>query len=105
MNDQWTPWSILSATGGAGATTEGWNLAESAEEPRAFVTEVIFSAPFQNVPVVQLALTGFDMDQRDSGRISLKAVEVTTAGFKVEISTWLDTRVYAVEFSWLAIGA
>lgn len=105
MNEQWTPWSILSATGGAGVTTEGWNLAESAEEPRTFVTEVIFSAPFQSVPVVQLALTGFDMDQRDSGRISIKAVEVSPAGFKVEISTWLDTRVYAVEFSWLAIGA
>ena len=105
MNDQWTPWSILSATGGAGVTTEGWNLAESAEEPRAFVTEVVFSTSFQNVPVVQLALTGFDMDQRDSGRISIKAAEVSPAGFKVEISTWLDTRVYAVEFSWLAIGA
>jgi len=76
MNN-WTPWSILSATGGAGVTTEGWNLAESAEEPRTFVTEVIFSAPFQSVPVVQLALTGFDMDQRDSGRISIKAVEVS----------------------------
>lgn len=105
MNDQWTPWSILSATGGVGVTTEGWNLAESAEEPRTFITEVVFSASFQSVPVVQLALTGFDMDQRDSARISLKAVEVKPSGFKVEISTWLDTRVYAVEFSWLAIGA
>lgn len=105
MNNQWTPWSILSATGGAGVTTEGWNLAEATDEPRTFAVEVVFSAAFQSVPVVQLALTGFDMDQRDSARISLKAVEVTPTGFKVEISTWLDTRVYAVEFSWLAIGA
>jgi len=105
MNDQWTPWSILSATGGAGVTTEGWNLAESAEEPRTFVTGVTFSAPFQSGPVVQLALTGFDMDQRDSGRISVKAVDVSTAGFKVKISAWLDTRANAAEFIWLANGA
>jgi len=76
-----------------------------ARESRNFVTEAIFSAPFQNVPVVQLALTGFDMDQRDSGRISVKAVEVSTAGFKVKISAWLDTRAYAAEFIWLANGA
>lgn len=105
MNDQWTPWNLLSATVGVGLTTEGWNLAEGADEPRIFVVEVTFSAPFNAVPVIQVGLTGFDMDQRDSGRIRLKTTDITPSGFKVEISTWLDTRVYAVEFSWLAIGA
>lgn len=105
MNDQWTPWNLLSATASVGITTDGWNLAEGSDEPRAFIVEVTFSQPFQSVPVVHLGLTGFDMDQRDSGRLCLRAADITATGFKVEISTWLDTRVYAAEFSWLAIGA
>jgi hypothetical protein len=53
----------------------------------------------------KLSLTGFDLDQRESGRISLKAGAITRFGFQATISTWSTTRVYAVEFNWLAIGA
>ena len=55
--------------------------------------------------MIQLALTGFDHDQRTSGRIRLTATEVTTVGFTAVITTWRDTRVYGVDFGWLAIGA
>jgi len=55
--------------------------------------------------VVHLGLTGFDLDQRDSSRLILRATEISTTGFVVEIATWRDTRVYSVEFSWLALGA
>lgn len=67
--------------------------------------EVIFDAPFSSVPVVQLGLTGFDIDQRDTARVSLKAAAITPTGFSAEVWTWANTRVYAVEFNWLAIGA
>ena len=63
--------------------------------------EVAFSAP----PVVHLGLTGFDMDQRDSSRLSLTVGEVTAEGFVAKIATWEFSRVYGVEFNWLAIGA
>ena len=50
-------------------------------------------------------------DRRDvrfahrSGRITLQAENITATGFEAVISTWAGTRVFAVEFNWLAIGA
>jgi len=103
------PWKILSASLQVGSLTEGWNLAEApvdgGEDARVFRFAVYFSAPFEAPPVVHLGLTGFDLDQRDSNRLILRATGITTSGFVAEISTWRDTRVYSVEFSWLAVGA
>ena len=48
---------------------------------------------------------GFDIDQRDTSRLTLVAVEITETGFVAEIATWRETRVYSVAFSWLALGA
>jgi hypothetical protein len=102
------PWNILSANVSVGLLTEGWNLAETSEsdseDMRTFKVEVPFASMFMEPPVVHLGLTGFDIDQRDSGRISLKAEAITEFGFQAVISTWSTTRVYAVEFSWVAIG-
>lgn len=103
-----TPWNILSSTVGVGILTEGWTLAEPVTEPdqaRSYKVEVVFDTAFSATPVVQLGLTGFDLDQRESARISLKAGAITRFGFQATISTWSTTRVYAVEFNWLAIGA
>jgi hypothetical protein len=103
------PWKSLSASIQVGTLTEGWNLAEppadDAEEPRVFRFNVFFAAPFDHPPVVHLGLAGFDFDQRDSSRLSLRATEISNAGFVAEIGTWRETRVYSVEFSWLALGA
>ena len=76
-----------------------------ADDVRTFRTAVVFATPFASIPVVQLGLTGFDLDQRDSGRITLQAENITATGFEAVISTWAGTRVFAVEFNWLAIGA
>lgn len=109
MSEPLTPWKILAATAVVGVLTEGWNLADVPEDAeqqtRQFVVEVGFASPFQSAPVVHLGMTGFDADQCASGRISLKAADISTEGFKVVITTWRDSRVYAVEFDWLAIGA
>ena len=103
------PWKTLSATLGFGVLDEHWNLAEAlpggGDVARTFTHQVEFATAFEAPPVVQLALTGFDIDQRDSSRLSIKASEITTHGFQIEITTWLETRVYAVECSWFAIGA
>ena len=110
MNGELLPWKILSHNVGVGVLTEGWNLDESSsdgesDEARVFTLPVNFDAPFENPPVVSLGLTGFDMDQGTSGRVSLKAVDISAFGFTVQITTWRDTRVFAVEFAWLAVGA
>lgn len=103
------PWKVLSSHLGLGVLTDGWCLdargdSEGAES-RCFRMEVVFDSPFASVPVVQLGLTGFDIDQRDTERVSLKAADITPTGFMAEVWTWANTRVYAVEFNWLAIGA
>ena len=103
------PWKCLSASLQLGVLTESWNLAEppadTTEEPRVFRYTVFFAQPFDSPPIVHLGLTGFDLDQRDSNRLTLRAIEISTAGFVAEIATWRETRVYSVAFSWLALGA
>jgi hypothetical protein len=102
------PWNILSANVGVSILTDGWNLADAAEfdpeDVRTFTIEVAFDSPFTAAPVVHLGLTGFDIDQRDASRITLKTAAITESGFQAVISTWSSTRVYAVDFSWVAIG-
>ena len=66
---------------------------------------MLFASPFQAPPVVQVGLSCFDIDQRQTARLSLRVTEITPMGFKVEIGTWSDTRIYAASFNWLALGA
>ena len=103
------PWKTLAATVHLSSTIEGWTLATPAPkteaDTRTFRVPVAFGSPFDHIPVVHVGLTGFDLDQRDSSRLRLNVVEISTTGFVVEISTWRETRVYAVDFSWLALGA
>jgi hypothetical protein len=109
MNAPLQPWKMLSASVQAGILTPEWNLAEpptpGSGESRAFRLAVNFATPFTEPPVVLTGLTGFDFDQRDSNRLAVCTTDITTTGFTAEIATWSDTRVYSVEFSWLAVGA
>lgn len=108
MQSPHIPWNILSSSVGVGILTDGWNLADPDQNPdnaRTFIVNVAFVSPFSLAPVVHLGLTGFDADQRDTSRITVKADRITESGFQARISTWASTRVYAVEFNWLAIGA
>jgi hypothetical protein len=107
MSSDYTPLTILSATASAGLLTEGWNLATLTEEPesyRQFRLFVPFSCPFSAPPVVQAGLSGFDIDQGTSSRLSVNVMNITAEGFEITLTTWLDTLVYAAEVSWLAIG-
>ena len=103
------PWKVLSSSVGVGILTEGWNLATcetiSPDEVRTYILHVPFDTPFASPPVIQIGLTGFDFDQSDSSRLTVKAEKITEEGFNAVISTWAATHVYAVEFNWLAIGA
>ena len=103
------PWKTLSATVHVGTLTDDWNLAtppaEDQDQIRVVRVAVSFSAPFDTSPVVHLGLTGFDIDQRDTSRLKLTATGITETGFTAEIATWRETRIYSVDFSWLAIGA
>lgn len=103
------PWKSLSATVKVGNLTQGWNLAtppsEYRDEIRAFRFKINFSTAFEAPPLVHLGLTGLDIDQRDTSRVNVIASEITKTGFTAIITTWRETRVYSVSFSWLALGA
>ena len=108
MNSSSIPWNILSSSVTVGIQTEGWNLADAGPEPdavRSFTVPIAFVSPFALPPVMHLSLTGLDADQRDSTRVSLTTREITASGFEAVVSTWAGTRLYGVEFNWLAIGA
>lgn len=102
------PWKVLSSNVALSTHTEGWNLAGpelgAEADTRTFIFGVIFDAPFSAVPVVQVGLSGFDMDQRDSARLIVRAESITESGFQAVLKTWAGSRVYAAEFNWLAIG-
>jgi hypothetical protein len=101
------PWKVLSSNVALSVLTEGWTLDQISPdeaEIRSFTVDVFFDSPFFSVPVVQLGLTGFDIDQRDSARLTLKTGLITESGFQAIITTWSNTRVYAAEFNWLAVG-
>lgn len=113
MNGELVPWKMLSGSEGLGVLTPGWLLAEQREEKdgdaesgaRIQVYQVAFANSFSSIPVLSLGLTGFDLDPHTGSRISLAAENICPHGFDVRITTWRDTRVYSVEFSWLAIGS
>ncbi len=102
------PWKVLSSNVSLSEATEGWNLARpepgAEEEPRTFSISVTFDAPFFAVPVVQVGLNGFDIDQRDSARLIVRVESITEFGFQAVLTTWAGSRVYAADFNWLAIG-
>lgn len=103
-----SPWKVLSAQVSASILSEGWQLDvidPNDDGIRRYKVEVLFDNPFFSVPVVNLSLTGFDIDQRDSARLTLSAENLSSTGFTASIATWADTRVFGVDFQWLAIGA
>jgi hypothetical protein len=114
MNDQSTytdliPLKMCSATVTLDQYQSGWSLAEvesnSSPEPRSFEYYIGFDNPFSNIPVIHAGIAGFDIDNQDTNRMSLSVKEVSNSGFKVVIQTWMHTRIYMVEISWIALGS
>ena len=88
---------------------EAWSLALPdpgvPDGVRCYETHVQFDVPFSSAPLVQVGITGFDIDNRDTARLSARVGEITTEGFGLSVETWRGTRVYRVEVSWLALGS
>lgn len=73
--------------------------------PRAAREPVRFDEPFLAPPVVQVAITMWDIDQQSNQRADISAEDVTAEGFTLVFKTWGDTRVARVRADWIAIGA
>ena len=86
-------------------TQDGWQLLEPlGDERRVSVGRVDFANPFASVPMLHLGVAGFDIANGANARLEVCARSVSEAGFEVELETWLDTRIWRVSVSWLAIG-
>ena len=100
------PLSLLSAVVVLDSSLDGWSLLEpSAEGRRGFVYRVGFDAPFNTLPVVHVGVVGLDVSKDDNLRLSVRADEISTQGFTLRVETWLNTKIWSVEVSWLAIGS
>jgi len=101
------PLSFLSGTELLGSACAGWTLDQESgfTEDRFFRARVIFARPFRNIPVVHLGIAGFDISNHDAARLTTSVVNISPQGFEIVLSTWLNTRAWRVDVSWLAVGS
>ncbi|MGD0676444.1 MAG: H-type lectin domain-containing protein [Polyangiaceae bacterium] len=100
------PLSLLSAVVVLDASLEGWSLLEpSMQTDRAFRYRVSFSRSFSAPPLVQVGIVGLDASKDDNLRVRVRALDIAEDGFTLLAETWLNTRIWSVDVSWLAVGS
>jgi hypothetical protein len=84
-----------------------WTLLEAPPpngDARTVRSRVTFERAFTSSPVVQIGITGFDIDNHANARLRVAVIQIDEHGFEVELRTWWNTRLWSVDLSWLAIG-
>jgi hypothetical protein len=101
------PLRMLSAVVPVDASLPGWSLLEPGDgaEPRRFSLSIAFDVPFSAPPVVHIGVVGVDASKEDNLRLKVRAEAISSSGFELVVETWLHTRIWAVDVSWLAIGS
>ena len=101
------PLVFLAGVNTFGMEDEGWELSDLNEEEdkRVFKSAVLFNQAFRSGPVVHVGLAGLDVSNHDSARLKVRAENISTQGFDVVIETWLNSKVWSVDVSWLAVGS
>jgi len=100
------PLSLLSAVVALDSTLDHWELLEPAGGVRrSCVQPIVFERQFAVPPLLHLGLVGIDSSKDDNLRLSLRAENITQYGFSLRVETWLNTKIWSVEVSWLAIGS
>jgi hypothetical protein len=101
------PLSIVAGAVRFDDSQPGWGLLDrtpSGDGVRTFSGRVTFEREFAAPPVVQIGITGFDIDNGDNARLNVGITGVDGQGFDVELRTWWNSRLWSVDLSWLAIG-
>jgi hypothetical protein len=99
------PLAFVAGVNTFGAKDEGWPLAAvPGEEDRLFRARVSFEQPLRSVPIVHLGLVGFDVGNEDAARLRVRAENISADGFDIVFETWLNTKIWSVSVSWLAVG-
>lgn len=66
---------------------------------------ISFKEAFTEAPVVMVAISMWDIDNKHNSRADLAAEKITAKGFHLVFRTWGDTRVARIRADWTAIGA
>jgi hypothetical protein len=108
MSGPLVPLRCLSAVCVLDGSQGQWALLQEPSDPstpRAAKLRVEFDAPFSGPPVVHIGVVGLDVSKSDNTRLRARAEDVSASGFVVSVETWLNTQIWSVEISWLAIGS
>ena len=57
---------------------------------------------FRKTPNVIVSVAGLDIDHSYNTRVYVSAHDVTSTSFDIQHTTWGDTKVYGIKFSWIA---
>lgn len=76
----------------------------SGQGPRLARTLIRFREGFFAPPVVQVALSMWDISNTATSRADVQAEDITNHGFAIVFRTWADTKIARVRVSWIAIG-
>ncbi len=106
MNVPVEPLVFVAGVNTFGVEDEGWQLVGNPEgdQDRHFRARVTFEQPLRSSPVVHVGIAGFDMGNEDAARLRVRADNITTDGFEVVVETWLNSKIWSVDVSWLAVG-
>jgi hypothetical protein len=106
MTDAVLPLSFAAGAVRFDDSAPGWALLEGAPGSgvRSFTGHVRFERAFQAPPVVQIGITGFDIDNGANARLNVGIIGVDGEGFDVELRTWWNSRLWSVDLNWIAIG-
>jgi len=97
------PLVMLSAVVPLGSLAPAWSLHEG-DGPRRFAHTVRFERAFTAAPVVHLGVVGVDASRDHNLRLRTSAQDITPTGFTIVVQTWLQSQIWSVDVSWLAIG-
>jgi hypothetical protein len=81
--------------------TEGYTLNKLTGD-RSVTKEVAFTKPFDKKPKVVLSVSSLDADSKSNVRYRIEAISVSRDGFTVKLSTWSDSKIFAVTGYWMA---
>jgi hypothetical protein len=99
------PLTLLSAVVALDQSLAGWSLLDpTLDGDRIFRYPVSFDRSFTAPPIVQVGIVGLDVSKDDNVRVRVRAVDIGTTGFTLQAETWLHTKIWSVDVSWLAIG-
>lgn len=72
--------------------------------PRERRKAIRFRQSFRSAPVVQVAVSLWDVDTNSAMRAQVAAEEITNDGCDLVFRTWADTRVARIRLNWIAFG-